>query len=161
MIPLPFLEAYMKTMTACALYVSAAAALLAACSGNSVSLTAPAAPKQSILLSRSASYLYLLCSECGGNSRGCVVEYAVGQYKEPIRMIEHGIYSPTALAFDSSANLYVANFDSKSVKVYAPGKITPTRSISGPGFPVALTFDKSGNLFVANERADKRKVGSC
>jgi streptogramin lyase len=60
---------------------------------------------------------------------------------------------PTALAFDSSGNLYVANIgNSAIVKIGTSGNqtvFTQGGNFSASGRPEALAFDSSGNLYVA------------
>ncbi len=62
--------------------------------------------------------------------------------------------SSSALAFDASGNLYVANYTGNghigSVNIYTPGATTPRASLSGVNGPGALIFDGGGNLYVAN-----------
>lgn len=62
--------------------------------------------------------------------------------------------SPTAIAFDSSGNLYVANApagQNGDVIVYRAGTTTPLYTIStGINNPRVLAFDAAGNLYVAN-----------
>ena len=59
---------------------------------------------------------------------------------------------PEALAFDTSGNLYVANYGNNTVSKFAPGSTTPTATLTGLSGPDALAFDASGNLYVANCR---------
>ncbi|HEY5311060.1 MAG TPA: hypothetical protein VIK18_01030, partial [Pirellulales bacterium] len=62
-----------------------------------------------------------------------------------------GISYPIALAFDSSGNLYVANYGNNTVEEFAPGSTTASATYSaGVSGPEALVFDSSGNLYVAN-----------
>ena len=57
----------------------------------------------------------------------------------------------TALAFDPSGNLYVADSYKAMVEKFAPGSSTPSATYSaGLSGPVALALDSSGNLYVAN-----------
>jgi 6-phosphogluconolactonase (cycloisomerase 2 family) len=80
--------------------------------------------------------------------------YAPGA-TSPTRDITANVSEPTAMLFDSSGNLYVAN-DSPpvSIEVYAPGQDTPFRSInSGISDPVAIALDHEQNLYVANNFA--------
>ena len=62
-----------------------------------------------------------------------------------------GLNDPFALAFDSSGNLYVANYGGTTVSEFAPGSITATVTLTGLSEPEALVFDSSGNLYVAND----------
>jgi sugar lactone lactonase YvrE len=67
-----------------------------------------------------------------------------------------GLNDATALAFDSSGNLFVANgrsgynSDGTTVSEFAPGATTPTATLTGLDLPNALVCDNSGNLYVAN-----------
>ena len=54
------------------------------------------------------------------------------------------------LAFDSSGNLFVSNFNAGTVSEFAPKSTTPTATLTGVYGPEALAFDSNGNLFVAN-----------
>lgn len=75
---------------------------------------------------------------------GSVTVYATGT-GHLLRTITKGIDKPTALAFDRSGNLYVANahgLELGSVTVYAPGKSTPAHTITAyVQGPVALGLD--------------------
>ena len=73
----------------------------------------------------------------------------------PLMTITAGVSNSSAIALDSSGELYVANRGQgdvpSSVSVYAPGASEPTRTIkTGIHVPVALAFDTAGNLYVAN-----------
>jgi hypothetical protein len=61
------------------------------------------------------------------------------------------------MVFDSSGNLYIANFNGGTVV-----KITPNGSVStfATGFttPIGLAFDKSGDLFVSDPNATPRGI---
>ena len=61
-----------------------------------------------------------------------------------------GLSCPAALAFDSSGNLYVANYRGEHGERVRPGSTTPTATLTGLSNPIALAFDSSGNLYVAN-----------
>ncbi|MFY9718834.1 MAG: hypothetical protein WAK16_04245 [Candidatus Cybelea sp.] len=54
---------------------------------------------------------------------------------------------------EAGKNLYVANYNSNTVTVYAPGTSTPLRTIAGEAGerPVALSFDAAQNLYIANQ----------
>jgi hypothetical protein len=56
---------------------------------------------------------------------------------------------PTGLAFDSSANLYVATFDTGNIDKYAPGSNTNPTVFAGGLPPLeGIGFSRSGELFV-------------
>ena len=55
----------------------------------------------------------------------------------------------SALAFDGSGNLYVANYGNGTVSEFAPGCTTPSATLTGLSPPQRLAFDGSGNLYVA------------
>ena len=61
-----------------------------------------------------------------------------------------GLTDPEALAFDSSGDLFVANYGSGHGERVPMGHTTPTATLTGLTDPYALAFDSSGNLFVAN-----------
>ena len=58
--------------------------------------------------------------------------------------------NPNALAFDSSGNLYTANYGTNTVSKVTPGGTVTTFATVG-NTPAALAFDSSGNLYVANQ----------
>jgi PEP-CTERM motif/NHL repeat len=65
--------------------------------------------------------------------------------------IGSGLNGPTALAFDSSGNLFVANYGNNTVGEFGQsGNLIQTFS-TGLSNPSGLAFDSSGDLFVAND----------
>lgn len=83
------------------------------------------------------------------NGSGSVTVYAASG--KLVRTIDNGHIQPQALAIDPSQNLYVAGwFDyTPQVQVYAPGKTTPSASITqGIDSPVSVAFAR--DLYVAN-----------
>jgi sugar lactone lactonase YvrE len=74
-------------------------------------------------------------------------EFGPGQ-NVPNRIL-HGIGDGNPMVVDGADNLYVGV--GASIRVYAPGATSPTRSITdGVTFASVLIFDRSGNLYVAN-----------
>jgi len=62
-----------------------------------------------------------------------------------------GFSAPTALAFDQTGNMYVANWSGGTVsKIDTAGNITTFASIAGS--PAGLAFDKQGVLYVSDYR---------
>ncbi len=61
-----------------------------------------------------------------------------------------GFQSPDALAFDSSGDLFVADFGSNTVSEFAPGATTPTATLVGIFAPDALAIDSNGDVFVGS-----------
>jgi sugar lactone lactonase YvrE len=58
----------------------------------------------------------------------------------------------TAALYDTNGFLAVADFDTNSVNIYAPGSTTDSYSITeGINGPLALALDASNNLYVANQ----------
>jgi hypothetical protein len=95
-----------------------------------------------------------VCPECHEyiSGKGSINVYEAGTTKL-LRVINHGIYSPSALAFDTDGNLYVLNrrkYGAKTaVLVYAPGASKPSRSLPQPYTDIsAIALDPSNHLFV-------------
>ena len=65
-----------------------------------------------------------------------------------LRKIVRGINAPVSIAFDSSGNLYVANYVHAVVRVFAPGTSQPLRTIHTTLAPRALLIDRSDHLYV-------------
>ncbi len=57
---------------------------------------------------------------------------------------------PQAVAFDSTGNLYEADYRSGNINKYAPNGAFLGTFASGFTTPISLTFDSSGNLFVGS-----------
>jgi hypothetical protein len=66
-----------------------------------------------------------------------------------VATVASGLSAPDAVAFDSSGNLYVANFLSGTVSEQTPAGVVSAFA-SGLDGPEALAFDASGDLFVAD-----------
>ena len=102
--------------------------------------------------------LYVANGGCTGSCspyRPYTVTVYAPESEKVRRTITAGINGPDALAFDSSGNLYVANWPfysgTSTVTVYAPGSKNVLRTISqGIVAPVALAFDAAGRLYVLN-----------
>jgi sugar lactone lactonase YvrE len=84
-------------------------------------------------------------------------QLAAGGIQSPAVIVEsHSFAVPTALAFDKSGDLWVADGGEEMVMEFTPGQIeitnmaTPTVTLSSPGNPSGLAFDASGDLWVAN-----------
>jgi pectinesterase len=60
-----------------------------------------------------------------------------------------GMNYPNALAFNSSGDLFVANWFAGTILEYGPGGGTPTTFASDLTDPTSLAFDSEGDLFVA------------
>ncbi len=106
---------------------------------------------------RAAGALYVAYG--GQVSSSGIVPPAIAVYPlgktSPVTTISDGIYSVSALTFDSAGSLYVASVSdatgASSISVYAPGSTSPQQTITkGVSGPVAMVFDPSGNLYVAN-----------
>lgn len=85
-----------------------------------------------------------------------VFEYSPPYNGAPVATILNDVYSPTALGFDISGNLFVADFYSSQITEYAPPYIgIPTATItSGLSQPYAMVLGPGGNIFVANLNAN-------
>jgi sugar lactone lactonase YvrE len=116
----------------------------ASCSGYASSPLSSGQTGVRLTHSTSTQNLYV------GNSGKTVEVFAPGQ-TSPLRTISDKIVNPAALAFDSSQNLYVANYNTRRVGVYPPNAQSPSNEItSHVGYPNSLAFDESGRLYVSN-----------
>lgn len=102
--------------------------------------------------------LFLGLSLLTGTSGSAV--FAADQNTAPSKTLGDatGLFVTTAVAVDSSNNLYVANAASNSVTMYqapwASGNTAPTKILQGNSTglskPSALAVDDQGTLYVAN-----------
>lgn len=90
------------------------------------------------------------------NGAGNVTVYSDGSAK-PSRTITNGAGGAYALALDAGGSLFVLNCksgcsssESSSVAVYAPGKDSPSYTISTGLGPTTFTLDAEGNVYVAS-----------
>ncbi|HEY1977168.1 MAG TPA: beta-propeller fold lactonase family protein [Candidatus Baltobacteraceae bacterium] len=85
------------------------------------------------------------------SASGTVSVYAPGA-KTSSRTLSVG-NDVAALVFDHAGNLYVLDYGSNSIVVFAPGASSPSHAIAtGINEPRALAVDSSNNLYVANYR---------
>jgi len=61
-----------------------------------------------------------------------------------------GLSEPEGIAFDSSGNLYAANFYTSSIEKFTPKGIGSIFAYTGSYQPIGLAFDNQGNLYVAD-----------
>jgi len=61
-----------------------------------------------------------------------------------------GLNNPVGLAFDSSGNLYAANFGNNTIEEFGTNGVGSLFANTGLYEPAGLAFDSSGNLYVAN-----------
>ena len=74
-----------------------------------------------------------------------------GKNQQPIGEITNGISGPYGLCVDAKGNLYVSNFLSSQVQLYAKGSATPSKTYSiGITNPGALTLGQDGTLYVVS-----------
>jgi hypothetical protein len=74
------------------------------------------------------------------------------QNPSPMRTITIGIDGPNGITTDLAGNLYVANYVSDTVTVYAPNASAPKMTISnGVNGPWDIKVDGFGNVYVAND----------
>jgi sugar lactone lactonase YvrE len=117
----------------------------------------------------SAGNLYVANITTSGNT-GSITVYAAGATGDaiPIRTISGAntqlAFWPSAVAFDASGNLYVANPTSgamPSITVYAPGSngnVAPVQIIEGEKTglrdPTSVAVDSAGDVFVGDSSYD-------
>lgn len=70
--------------------------------------------------------------------------------------ITAGLTGPVGLAFDTSGNLYVANFGGAAVKAFKPDGTPLTTwgaagTLGGLATPTGLAFDTAGNLYISEQ----------
>jgi hypothetical protein len=138
----------------------AALVALAACSGASHPGTGALPSLARGLAKVSGKHLIYVASQ--NSSTGAVYVYSSsGQTQQPVATITDGIANPTALAVDSSGNLYVANSGNNSVTVYAPGQtsasVTYTDGVSNPS---GVTVGSDGTVYIANETGSGSSTGT-
>ena len=128
--------------------VGAALCLVAACSPPQESGVSTILDRSSLAALPAAttpanpSYLYTANSECQpNNDNGCVIQYEIGAYDAPTRIIKWGVGAPSGIALDVAGNVYVANRLWQTVTVYSPNKLGPVRTLKvGKGFPQAIAI---------------------
>lgn len=79
-----------------------------------------------------------------GHNTGIIYEFSPGGVKS---VFASGLVGPTALAFDSAGNLFVAN--GTVIDEYTPGGAQSTFA-TGMADPTSLAFDSTGDLYVSN-----------
>jgi hypothetical protein len=86
------------------------------------------------------------------NNRIVVFNTATKQQNPPVmRTITSGIHGPNGIAVDKAGNLYVANFLTNTVTIYAPNAATPKTTLSTSlNGPWDVKVDGFGNVYVAN-----------
>jgi hypothetical protein len=137
---------------------SLTASPLAGCSGSSAlpagpasaSVTAARPPAQTVDPETKSKLLFVSDNE---NNKVYVYNAAAKtQNPPPLRTITTGIKGPNGITTDKSGNLYVTNFLSNSVTIYAPNGSTPKTTISnGLSGPFDVKVDGFGNIYVAND----------
>lgn len=87
------------------------------------------------------------------NNRISVYNTATKQQNPPVlRTITSGVHGPNGIAVDKSGNLYVANYVSNTVTIYAPNASTPKATLSTSlNGPWDVKVDGFGNVYVAND----------
>src|SRR5215471_3093296 len=68
----------------------------------------------------------------------------------PIGEVTQGISSPFGMGVDGAGNLYVNT--SGKIEVYAPGALSPTRTVDASGFAISVAVAKDGTLATFTER---------
>jgi hypothetical protein len=133
--------------------ISLLASPLTGCSGSSSALPAgPALTAPATATQPAAGKPKLLFVSDNENNRISVFDTATRtQNPPPIRTITTGIAGPNGITTDRPGNLYVANYVSNSVTVYAPDAGTPKTTITnGLNGPFDVKVDGFGNVYVAN-----------
>jgi sugar lactone lactonase YvrE len=73
-----------------------------------------------------------------------------------IRTLSIGVQGPVSVAVGSDGMLYASEYDPQAVVEFAPGKQSPTRTLSVPGSPWGVALDASNNLYVSYEGSDSK-----
>ncbi len=74
------------------------------------------------------------------------------QNPPPLRTITAGVNGPNGITTDKSGNLYVTNFLSNTLTIYAPNASTPKATLSnGLNGPFDVKVDAFGDIYVAND----------
>jgi hypothetical protein len=87
------------------------------------------------------------------NNRIVVFNTATKQQNPPVmRTITSGVHGPNGIAVDEAGNLYVANYLTNTVTIYAPNAATPKTTLSTSlNGPWDVKVDGFGNVYVAND----------
>lgn len=142
------------------------AAPLAGCAGNTQALPgAPVAPEAHMIVPAAAGAMgsaaiadgkkkksqLLFVSDDENNVIDVYDAASKTQSPPALRKITSGISQPNGIAVDKSGNLYVANYFTNDVTVYAPNASSPKTTISsGMNGPWDVKVDGFGNVYVAN-----------
>ena len=99
----------------------------------------------------------------GGSGPGSVTCYPPGSTGDavPTQSFSKVMSGPDALAFDSSGDLWVGNYESDKLVEYPKAQLSKASPVpavvisagadNSPNEPASLTFDRSGDLWVANQ----------
>jgi hypothetical protein len=139
---------------------------LAGCSGNTQALPGvPAAPDTHVTVPAAAGAMgsaampdgkkkktqLLFVSDNEHNSISVYDAASKTQNPPVLRKITNGLNLPNGIAVDKSGNLYVANYGTNTVTVYAPNASSPKMTLSsGLNGPWDVKVDGFGNVYVAN-----------
>jgi DNA-binding beta-propeller fold protein YncE len=95
-----------------------------------------------------------------GYGNDVVAIYDLALWGAPlIGEITDGIKEPSGMKLDAQGNLYVGNYGSNTVTVYAAGETTPSLTLSqGVAGPVDLAVDADGDVYVCNRTASPPNI---
>jgi sugar lactone lactonase YvrE len=111
----------------------------------------------------------------GTAGTGSLAEYTLSQLKNlattpapSANVVISGLTGPTGLAFDSSGNLWVAEYNGNDLLGFTPSQLaasgspSPAVTITSTSFanPIAVKFDKSGDLWLADGYSTADATGS-
>jgi hypothetical protein len=157
-------QMYSSPRTAQILAAAAAIAMLAGCSGSTISSLVPTGSEQPSSTGNAPKGF----TSHAGKKAGGEVAFISDFNNHAVYVIRRGqlaatldVDAPEGLAVDTAHNLYVANVAGSNVLVYAPPYNGTPTALTDPGFrPNGVAVDARGDVAVASYESNSYGLGS-